>query len=135
MRRNSHFFNILLKNFNKRLGIGIFLSNKEVKEEYFMRSIMVEPERLEAAASRIEEANRDYDRTYQAIYIQVDKMSSSWQGKDNTAFTNQIKAFEDDLRQISIIMRQYADFLRNSARAYRETQDEIYARAVRLRSA
>ena len=100
-----------------------------------MRSIMVEPERLDAAASQIEEANRSYDRTYQAIYAQVDKMSASWKGKDNTAFTNQIKAFEDDLRQISIIMRQYADFLRNSARAYRETQDEIYARAVRLRTA
>ena len=98
-----------------------------------MRQIMVEPERLESAALKIEEANRDYDRTYQAIYIQVDKMSSSWKGKDNTAFTNQIKAFEDDLRQISIIMRQYADFLRNSARAYRQTQDEIYARASRLR--
>ena len=96
---------------------------------------MVEPERLEALAAKIEEANREYDRSYQAIYIQVDKMSASWKGKDNTAFTNQIKAFEDDLRQISIIMRQYADFLRNSARAYRETQDEIYARAARLRSA
>ena len=41
-----------------------------------MRQIMVEPERLESAALKIEEANRDYDRTYQAIYIQVDKMSS-----------------------------------------------------------
>lgn len=99
-----------------------------------MRTIKVEPERLESAAFSIEEANREYDRTYQAIYTQVDKMSSSWQGKDNTAFTNQIKAFEDDLRQISIIMRQYADFLKNTARAYRETQDEVYAQANRLKT-
>ena len=99
-----------------------------------MRSIMVEPERLESAALKIEEANRAYDRTYQEIYMQVDRMASSWKGKDNTAFTVQIKSFEDDLRQISIIMRQYADFLKNSARAYRETQDEIYVRATRLRT-
>lgn len=99
-----------------------------------MRQISVEPERLESAANCIEEANAEYDRTYQAIYAQVDKMSSSWKGKDNTAFTNQIRSFEDDLRQISIIMRQYADFLRNSARAYRETQDELYAQANRLRT-
>jgi len=99
-----------------------------------MRTIMVEPERLEATASEIESANREYDRTYQMIYAEVDKMSSSWQGKDNTAFVGQIKTFEDDLRQISIIMRQYADFLRNSARAYRETQDEIYAQANRLKT-
>jgi len=100
-----------------------------------MRLIRVEPERLDQAASSIEEANHEYDRTYQAIYTQVDKMSASWKGKDNTAFTNQIKAFEDDLRQISIIMRQYADFLRNSARAYRETQDELTSEANRLRTA
>ncbi|MBR4461628.1 MAG: WXG100 family type VII secretion target [Erysipelotrichaceae bacterium] len=99
-----------------------------------MRSIVVEPERLENVAFNIEEANQEYDRTYQAIYEQVDKMSASWSGKDNVAFTNQIKTFEDDLRQISIIMRQYADFLHNSARAYRETQDEIYEGAYRLRT-
>lgn len=97
-----------------------------------MRSIMVEPERLESVSTNVSQANQDYDRTYQAIYDQVDKMSLSWKGKDNIAFTNQIKAFEDDLRQISIIMRQYADFLQNSARAYRETQDEITTQASRL---
>ena len=99
-----------------------------------MRSIMVEPERLESSASKIDEANLEYERTYQQIYAQVDRMASSWKGKDNTAFTSQIRSFEDDLRQISIIMRQYADFLKNSARAYRQTQDEIYVRATRLRT-
>ena len=100
-----------------------------------MRSIMVEPERLENVAVTIEEANGEYDRTFRAIYEQVDRLSSSWQGKDNLAFTNQIRSFEDDLRQISLIMRQYAEFLRNSARAYRETQDEICAQAGRLKGA
>ena len=99
-----------------------------------MRSIIVEPDRLEEIAAKVEVANNDYEKTYQAIYSEVDKMSNSWKGKDNTAFVNQIKAFEDDLRQISIIMSQYTDFLRNSARAYRETQDEIYAQANRLRT-
>lgn len=99
-----------------------------------MKSITVEPERLEDAAMKIEIANNDYDRLYQAMYDEVAKMSVSWQGKDNMAFTNQIKAFEDDLKQISIIMKQYSDFLRNSARAYQETQDEIYTQAGRLRT-
>ena len=97
-----------------------------------MRSITVEPSRLDNVAANIEKADADYQRIYQAMYAQVDKMSSSWQGKDNTMFTTQIKAFEDDLRQISLIMRQYADFLRSSARAYREAQDTIYSQANRL---
>lgn len=97
-----------------------------------MRSIIVEPDRLESTAAKIESANADYEKYYQQMYSEVDKMSASWQGKDNTAYTSQIKTFENDLKQISIIMRQYADFLRNSARAYRETQDELYSEANRL---
>ena len=99
-----------------------------------MRSIMVEPSRLESAAASIISADADYNRIYQAMYAEVDKMSSSWQGKDNTMFTSQIKEFQDDLRQISIAMREYADFLKSSARAYREAQDEIYSRATKLRT-
>ncbi len=99
-----------------------------------MRSIQVEPSRLEVTAANIEKANEDYERIYKQMYQEVDKMSSSWQGKDNTIFTSQIKQFEDDLRQISIIMKQYADFLRSSARAYREAQEERYAQASKLRT-
>lgn len=97
-----------------------------------MRSISVEPDKLESVAGKIEAANSDYERIYQAMYAEVDKMSSSWQGKDNTMFVSQIRAFQDDLRQISIVMREYAQFLRNSARSYREAQDEIYNRASKL---
>ena len=99
-----------------------------------MRSITVEPSRLDKTAANIEKADSEYQRIYQAMYAQVDKMSSSWQGKDNTMFVSQIKAFEDDLRKISISMREYAEFLRTSARAYREAQDEIYSRASKLRT-
>ena len=99
-----------------------------------MRTISVEPERLESVASSIENADSDYNRIYQAMYAEVDKMSSSWTGKDNTMFVSQIREFEDDLRKISMIMREYADFLRRSARAYREAQDEIYSRASKLRT-
>lgn len=99
-----------------------------------MRSIQVEPSRLEIIAGNIERANAEYDRIYQAMYAEIDKMSSSWQGKDNTMFTSQIKLFQDDLRQISIVMRQYSDFLRSSARSYREAQQERVARANRLRT-
>ena len=99
-----------------------------------MKTIYVEPDRLDEAAGKVEAANGEYDQTYQAIYAEVDKMSSNWVGKDNTAFTDQIKAFEDDLKQISIIMGEYASFLRSSARGYRETQDEVYSQATRLRA-
>ena len=99
-----------------------------------MRQIIVEPTRLEDSASKVESYDSDYQRVYSLLYEEVDKMASVWQGKDNTMFTNKIKEFEDDFRQISILLRQYAEFLRNSARAYRETQDELYNAASHLRS-
>ena len=99
-----------------------------------MREIIVEPTRLEDSASKVESYDSDYQRVYSLLYEEVDKMASVWQGKDNTMFTNKIKEFEDDFRQISILLRQYAEFLRNSARAYRETQDELYNAASHLRS-
>ena len=98
-----------------------------------MRTIYVEPDRLEMAAGKVEQSVSDYNQTYHAIYNAVDKMALSWAGKDNTAFTEQIKSYEDDLKQISIIMSQYAAFLRNCAKAYRETQEENFAQANRLK--
>lgn len=98
-----------------------------------MRQIIVEPDRLDETAAKVAQADEDYERIYHSLYQQVDKMTSAWQGKDNTAFSDQIHAYEEDFRQISLIMRQYADFLHNSARAYRETQDELASQATHLR--
>lgn len=97
-----------------------------------MRSIYVEPTRLEDVANKIETANADYERLYRNLYSEVDKMSNAWTGKDNTMFVSQIRSYESDFNQISIVMKQYIEFLRNSARAYRETQDELYNQASRL---
>ena len=96
-----------------------------------MQRIIVDPSRLENTAGNIESKNNDYQRIYNSLYSEVDKMSASWQGKDNEAFINKIKTFKDDFKQISIILNQYSEFLRNSARAYRETQDELYRAAIR----
>ena len=109
-----------------------FFGEIYIEGGFHMRTISVEPDQLENVAGKIETANSDYERIYQAMYAEVDKMSSCWQGKDNTMFTSQIKAFQDDLRQISIVMREYAQFLRSSARSYREAQEEICNRASKL---
>lgn len=98
-----------------------------------MRSIQVEPDQLDQTAIKIENANQEYQSIIRSMYGSVDKMSSSWSGKDNIAFTNQIKTFEDDLKQISIIMLEYANFLKNAARGYREMQEELRLKATRLR--
>lgn len=95
--------------------------------------INVNPETLEEVAGRVEMANGDYGRLFRNLYEEVDKLALNWVGKDNIAFTNRIKTYEEDFRQISLIISQYAEFLKASARSYREIQEELTNSANRLR--
>lgn len=94
-----------------------------------MRKIMVEPEQLESCAVRINQENQDYRSLCSSLMQSVEEMSSAWHGKDNTAFTSQIMKYQSDFEQVSALSGQYADFLCNAARAYRDTQEELAAQA------
>ena len=74
----------------------------------------------------------EYKTQYDALYSETNAMASTWQGKDNTAFIDQIAGFKDDFEKMHSLMLNYADFLRKSAKAYRETQDTVAAEARKL---
>ncbi len=97
-----------------------------------MRSITVDPAKLEAAASKIDTHYADYERTYKQLFSEVEGMAAAWQGKDNEAYTTQIKGFEDDFQKMVALMKEYAEFLRKSAAAYRSAQEEVASQARRL---
>lgn len=96
------------------------------------RVIQVTPEQLESAASRIESLAGDYEKQYNLLYDKTNAMASTWNGKDNVAFVEQIAGFKDDFSKMHQLMLNYADFLRKSAKAYRDTQDTITAEAKKL---
>lgn len=96
------------------------------------KNIMVTPEQLESAAGRIESLAADYKTQYNSLYNETNAMASTWKGKDNTAFINQISGFKDDLEKMHTLMVEYATFLRKSAKAYRDTQETITAEARKL---
>ena len=96
------------------------------------RTILVTPEQLESAAGRIEGLAADYKSQYDALYNETNAMASTWQGKDNTAFVDQIAGFKDDFEKMHTLMLNYADFLRKSAKAYRDTQDSVVSEARKL---
>ena len=96
------------------------------------RTIQVTPEQLESAAGRIEGLAADYKSQYDALYNETNAMASTWQGKDNTAFVDQIAGFKDDFEKMQTLMLNYADFLRKSAKAYRDTQDTVVSEARKL---
>ena len=96
------------------------------------RNIQVTPEQLESTASRIEALAAEYKNQYEQLYSETNAMASTWSGKDNVAFTDQITGFKDDFTKMHTLMMQYADFLRKSAKAYRETQDTVVSEARKL---
>ena len=52
--------------------------------------------------------------------------------RDNLAFTTKLSALQSDFKQLSILCTEYIEFLRNSARSYRNTQDELTSQAGML---
>lgn len=96
------------------------------------RSIMVDPAKLDSAAQKMDSQAADYERQYQQLFNEVDGMGAAWQGIDNLSFVNQIKGFMDDFQKMVALMRQYSEFLKNSARTYRDTQNEIVNQAKKL---
>lgn len=94
--------------------------------------IEVTPEQLETTAGRIEGLAADYKTQYEKLYTETSNMASSWSGKDNTAFINQIDGFKDDLTKMHSLMTRYAEYLRKTAKAYRETQDAVASEARKL---
>lgn len=96
------------------------------------RTIQVTPEQLESAAGRIESLASDYKTQYEALYNQTNAMASTWKGQDNTAFVDQIEGFKEDFAKMQTLMLNYAEFLRKSAKAYRDTQNIVATEARKL---
>lgn len=96
--------------------------------------IKVTPAELRAVATKIRSQAEDYAKQYTQLFSDVDGMANAWKGKDNTAFTNQIKGFLDDFQSMKALLEEYAAFLDKSANAYEQTQDEITSAAQRLQN-
>lgn len=96
--------------------------------------IKVTPADLRTAATKIRSQSEDYTKQYTQLFSDVDGMANAWKGKDNTAFTNQIKGFMEDFQSMKTLLEEYAAFLDKSAQAYEQTQDEITSAAQRLQN-
>ncbi|MBQ7295941.1 MAG: WXG100 family type VII secretion target [Clostridia bacterium] len=93
------------------------------------RKITVTPEFLTSASEKIETIAMDYQKVYMKLYTEIESMKSAWDGADNIAFTTQVQGFEDDFQLMYRLMLEYASFLRMSAKAYQQTQDDIVSAA------
>ena len=96
------------------------------------QKILVTPEMLEQAATSIESLAKEYKAQYTELYSTTGSLASTWSGADNVAFVNQIEGFKDDLEKMYTLMNRYAQYLRTTAKSYRDTQDSIIKQAKSL---
>lgn len=96
------------------------------------RTIVVDPQKLTAAANQMDGIIVDYQKQYNKLFSDVDAMGAAWQGRDNQAFVNQIKPFMQDFNKMTTLMQQYSQFLKDSAKAYQTTQNNIVSSAQKL---
>lgn len=94
--------------------------------------IIVETSRLDSTAAQVTRLAESYESEYISLFGTVQDMRNAWSGEDNTSFTNQIEGFRDDFQRMTQLMRDYADYLRRSASAYRETQSNVASTAKTL---
>lgn len=94
--------------------------------------IIVETTELDKVAGKVERYADDYKTEYMKLYNLVTEMKNAWEGADNTAYTTRIEGFRDDFKKMEDLMREYAEFLKESAAKYRATQEKIKSDAQRL---
>ncbi len=97
-----------------------------------MKTIFVEPAVLQNSAAAVDDLKSQYQDHVSKLYQYIEVMSSSWQGSDNLAFVNQIQGYYDDFQRIGMVLSQYSDFLKRSAIAYQQTQQELASMASKL---
>ncbi len=95
-------------------------------------TIIVSPQVLRTAASKIESLANEYMTNYNQLYVEMDSMNSTWADKANVAFITQIDGFKDDFKKMYQQMMAYAEYLRKSAETYDKTQEEIIQAAKKL---
>lgn len=96
--------------------------------------IYADPLQLEQTATAMEQQSLNYEKQYLQLYAEIDKMQTAWQGKDNQAYSEQIKGFTNDFIKMNQLMKEYISFLRRSANLYRATQEELTSKARMLNS-
>lgn len=91
-----------------------------------MESLVVTTENLIQKAGKIDEEATTYYNNYRELLSQVDTFTSSvWTGEDAKAFRDRVYGFEDDFRKMKELMNEYAQFLKDAASTYENTQKDV----------
>ena len=100
-----------------------------------MNSIKVTTEDLKKAASNVDNLAIEYAKEYEAFFQDIETLTTAdYVGADATEFRNQVEGFHEDFNKMKKLMNDYADFLRQAAATYEDTQENIKQQAKSLQN-
>lgn len=97
-------------------------------------SIRVTPEQLLKSAGNVDSKIGQYVKQYQKLYSEIDSLSNNWKGEGNQAYAKQINSFKSEFENLKKVLDNYVAFLKEAARVYRETEQNIKDGAGKLTS-
>lgn len=97
-----------------------------------MSRIVVDSQEMRRLASKLERLADEYQYIVQnELYGKVvDGIRRCYNGVDADAMIHGLEEFRSDLLRMKKVVDQYAGYIRNAARKYDETQDELAAKAA-----
>ncbi len=99
-----------------------------------MESIKVTPEQLIEKAGQVDSKASEYYNEYRGLLSDVESLTGSdWTGEDANAFREKVEGFEPDFNKMKELMNEYASFLREAAKNYQNTQENVIASVKSLR--
>ena len=94
--------------------------------------IIVETEKLDSTASKVRSLAEEYQSEYNRLYNIMKEMKNVFDGEDSVTIINQIEGFRNGFEAMKQLLEEDAAFLHKTASTYRQTQDDIAARAKQL---
>lgn len=88
-----------------------------------MEKIIVTPENLITQAGKVDDEAGKYYSEYRSLLTDVQTLTSTdYKGDDANAFREKVEGFEPDFNKMKELMNEYANFLREAAKNYQNTQ-------------
>ena len=97
-------------------------------------SINVTPEEIKKSAMNVDGKVKEYTNLYKKLYSEVESMASAWKGEANQAYAKQIEGFRGEFENLKKVLDNYVEFLKESARVYETTENNIKDSAKKLTS-
>lgn len=99
-----------------------------------MESIKVTPENLMAKADQVDNQANEYYTEYTNLLHDAQTLTEvDWRGEDANKFREKVGCFEEDFKKMKNLMNEYAKFLRDAAKNYQNTQQNVISSINSLR--